>query len=63
MNPERYFVFDTNALVSALLFPHSVPGRAFFAGSGCGKMLLSKETVAELSEVLEWISRQITDGE
>jgi uncharacterized protein len=53
MDPEYYFVFDTNALVSALLLPQSVPGRAFFAASDRGKMLSSHETLAELRDVLE----------
>jgi predicted nucleic acid-binding protein len=30
MNPNKRFVFDTNVLVSALLFAESKPGQAFF---------------------------------
>ena len=29
MSPEPRYVFDTNAVVSALLFEQSPPGRAF----------------------------------
>jgi putative PIN family toxin of toxin-antitoxin system len=53
MNPEIYFLFDTNALVSALLFAQSDPGRAFFAASDRGKLICSHKTLAELSDVLE----------
>ena len=53
MNPDQYFVFDTNALVSATLFAQSVPALAFFAASDRGKILLSLQTLAELSDVLQ----------
>jgi len=46
------FVFDTNVLVSALLLPGSVPGRAFQNGLKKGIILVSPATVAELYEVL-----------
>ena len=49
--PPRH-VFDTNALVSALLFTGSVPGRAFFAALGRGVILVSDETAEELADVL-----------
>jgi putative PIN family toxin of toxin-antitoxin system len=52
MNPESRYVFDTSAVVSALLFEQSVPGQAFYAALDHGKILLSQATFAELSEVL-----------
>jgi putative PIN family toxin of toxin-antitoxin system len=53
MNPDRNFVFDTNALVSAMLFARSVPGQALFTALDCGNMLVSQKTLAELSDVLK----------
>jgi putative PIN family toxin of toxin-antitoxin system len=53
VNPEQYIAFDTNVLVSALLFAESVPARAFHAALDRGKVLLSQATLAELSAVLE----------
>lgn len=52
MSPEPRYVFDTSAVVSALLFEQSVPGRAFSAALDQGEILLSPATFAELSEVL-----------
>jgi len=46
-------VFDTNALVSALLFERSAPGRAFFAAMDAGEILLSAALVSEINEVLQ----------
>jgi putative PIN family toxin of toxin-antitoxin system len=51
MSRARY-VFDTNTLISALLFEQSVPGRAFRKALQFGEVLLSPETLAELSDVL-----------
>ena len=51
MTRDRY-VFDTNVLVSALLFSRSQPGRAFFAALSRGRVVLSRETLEELSDVL-----------
>lgn len=51
-------VFDTNVSVSALLFEHSTPARAFYKALNDGKVLLSHDTIAELKEV---ISRQKFD--
>ncbi|HEY2415717.1 MAG TPA: putative toxin-antitoxin system toxin component, PIN family [Pirellulaceae bacterium] len=53
MSPKLRVAFDSNALVSALLFEHSPPGQAFYAVLERGDILLSRETFAELSEVLE----------
>jgi uncharacterized protein len=51
LEPPRY-VFDTSAVVSALLFEQSVPGHAFSAALDRGEILLSHATAAELAEVL-----------
>lgn len=45
-------VFDTNIVVSALLFKDSVPGRAFFLALNHEVILVSLATVEELVEVL-----------
>lgn len=50
--PRPRFVFDTNALLSALLFERSVPGQAVFAGLARGDVLVSDETADELARVL-----------
>lgn len=47
-----HFVFDTNVIVSALLFNDSGPGRAFFRALNYGTILISRPLVKELSEVL-----------
>jgi uncharacterized protein len=52
MSPEIRYVFDNNALVSALIFADSVPGRALHAALNGGKLLVSEATFAELGEVL-----------
>jgi putative PIN family toxin of toxin-antitoxin system len=51
-SPDARWVFDTNAIVSALLFEQSVPGQAFHTAIDCGSILLSDSTVAELVAVL-----------
>lgn len=50
-NRPRY-VLDTNAIVSALLVPDSIPARSFFAARRLGEILLSDETVEEIVDVL-----------
>lgn len=45
-------MFDTNVLVSALLFDTSKPAQAFFVVLRGGEVLVSADVVAELSEVL-----------
>jgi putative PIN family toxin of toxin-antitoxin system len=52
MGPKPRYVFDTNAIISALLFEQSVPGRAFYAGMDAGEILLSQATAVELSGAL-----------
>ena len=39
-------------MVSALLFKDSVPGRAFYFALAYGTLLISPETIAELTEVV-----------
>ena len=46
------FVFDTNVIVSALLFNDSVPGQAFIRALNHGMILVSGALVGELSRVL-----------
>ncbi len=50
---EQYFVFDTNAIVSALLLKQSVARRAFDKALQQGKLLLSSATLEELNNVLK----------
>lgn len=46
------YVFDTNTIVSALLFEHSKPGQAFFAALRRGEVVTSLAMLAELQQVL-----------
>ncbi len=46
------FVFDTNVIISALLFNDSVPGRAFIWALNHGTILVSGALLGELSRVL-----------
>ncbi len=52
MNLKTRFVFDTNTLISAVLFKNSKPGQAFQYALKNGDILLSPETLAELNDVL-----------
>jgi putative PIN family toxin of toxin-antitoxin system len=52
MTTEHRVVFDTNVIISALLFEESLPGRAFFHALEAGTILQSRETLQELQEVL-----------
>jgi putative PIN family toxin of toxin-antitoxin system len=62
MNTKLRYVFDTNVIVSALLFSDSVPGQAFFHALDCGMILMSHSLAEELSDVLgrEKFSRYVT---
>ncbi len=51
LNPR--VVLDTNLLVSALLFSHTPPRKAFGHAAHNGTILVSLETYGELEEVLE----------
>ena len=61
------FVFDTNVIVSALLFNESVPGQAFIRALNHGALLVSGPLMRELSRVLardkfdRYISREERD--
>ncbi len=52
MTSRARFVFDTNAIVSALLLNQSVARRAFDAALTEGEILLSTALLNELNEVL-----------
>ncbi|MBD2774385.1 putative toxin-antitoxin system toxin component, PIN family [Iningainema tapete] len=52
MSSKARFVFDTNVLISALLFRNSKPGQALRLAVKRGDILLSKQTLEELNEVL-----------
>jgi putative PIN family toxin of toxin-antitoxin system len=45
-------VFDTNVLISALLFEQSTPARAFFAALRSGEVLLSPPLADEINRTL-----------
>jgi putative PIN family toxin of toxin-antitoxin system len=49
---EPRYVFDTNVLISALLFPMSTPGQAFVYAHEHGKILVSAPLLGELQHVL-----------
>jgi len=59
MSSRPRYVFDTNVVISALLFDQSVPGQALYEALDCGEILLSREVVEELNDVL---SRERFDG-
>ena len=46
------FVFDTNVIISALLFNDSIPGRAFIRALKHGRILVSGTLLGELNRVL-----------
>ena len=52
MTSSRLFVFDTNTLVSAALLENSIPQRALSRALEIGTIGISRETLAELTEVL-----------
>lgn len=49
---QRRFVIDTNTLVSRMLVPESVPAKTVSYAIRTGKVLVSEDTLVELSEVL-----------
>ncbi len=53
MPSELRFVFDTNAVVSALLLKHSVSRQAFDQAIASGDLLLSLAVITELNDVLK----------
>jgi len=52
MRLRERIVFDTNALVSRLLLPSSVPGHAVRKAVDQGLLLVSEATMNELADVL-----------
>ena len=52
MNSDTRYVFDTNVIVSALLFNTSVPEHAFSRSLDTGTILISQSQVEELNDVL-----------
>ena len=53
MSESIRHVFDTNTLVSAVLFEGSTPGQALRRALRRGRVLLSSPTLEELAEVLQ----------
>ncbi len=58
-------VFDTNVLVSALLFEHSTPAQALFSAISNGEVLISIALINEVHRVLyrPKFDRYITDAQ
>jgi uncharacterized protein len=60
-------VFDTNVLISAVLFPHSVPGHALRRAREAGIVLSTQDLVTEVRDVLarpkfdRYVSAQMRD--
>jgi putative PIN family toxin of toxin-antitoxin system len=65
MNGSDHYVFDTNVLVSALIFEHSKPGQALRRALKVGQMLLSQPVLEEVNEVTsrEKFERYVTAEE
>lgn len=51
MNNQPRFIVDTNVLVSAALFPNSVPRQALDYARTIGTLLVSSTTCTELQHV------------
>ena len=51
---ELRTVWDTNAVISAMLLPFSVSRKAFDAALEQGRSLLSAVVIQEIDEVLRW---------
>ncbi len=52
MQKTNRFVFDTNVLVSSMLFPKSIPALALQKAINTGKIVVSAECMEELSRVV-----------
>ena len=52
MKKDKAFVFDTNILVSAMLFPVSVPALALKKAFSIGTVVVSEDGMEELSRVI-----------
>lgn len=51
MKRTKLFVFDTNTLVSAFIFGSDSPARAFDKAISIGRVVMSADTLSELSSV------------
>lgn len=62
MSSDKRYVFDTNVIISALLFSKSVPGQVFTRSLDNGAILVSKSLIEELNKVLarEKFNRYVT---
>jgi len=65
MSSKVRYVFDTNVIVSSLLFEHGNPSKAFRYALKHGEVLLSVELLEELSDVFgrEKFNRFVTSQE
>jgi len=65
MPTKLRFVFDTNVVISALLLKQSMARRAFDRAIQLGQLLISRDTVEELNNVLKrkGFERYITEEE
>lgn len=65
MTISRRVVFDTNVLISALLFEESAPARAFFHALRQDEILVSQATIQEIQDVLQRkkFDKYVTDEE
>jgi putative PIN family toxin of toxin-antitoxin system len=52
MSPETRVIFDTNVLISAVLFEHSTPGQAVLRALDECTVLISQDLIVELQRVL-----------
>lgn len=52
-NKSKTFVFDTNVLISALIFPSTVPAQALHRALAQGNLAISQACWDELEEVLD----------
>lgn len=51
MRSKARYVFDTNTIISAVLFEHSKPGQAFFTALRRGEVLVSLPLLTEIQSV------------
>lgn len=65
MRSKVRYVFDTNVIISALLFEEGKPAQALRAALANGEVLLSLDLLEELNEVLgrERFNRYVTSKE
>jgi len=65
MSAKSRFVFDTSAIISAVLLKQSISRRAFDKALGEGELLVSAETIDELNQVLGRadFARYVTEDE